>query len=137
MAQFYLLSVLSNMIAGLTLAGEYLGEKIPFLASFKNLRANRHAQVIIALVTVVTGIIKLIVLSPSETIPVVGDILPALTGIVVGAILLVESFRTAVESKGEQLKKISTTVLTYRVPVGIAAVVIAIPHFLFPGVPVL
>ncbi len=137
MAQFYFLSVLSNMIAGLTLAGDYLGEKIPFLASFKNLRANRPAQVIIALVTVVIGIIKLIVLSPGETIPVVGDILPALTGIVVGAILLVESFRTAVESKGEQLKKISTAVLTYRVPVGIAAVVVAILHFLFPGVPVL
>ena len=137
MAQFYLLSVLSNMIAGLTLAGDYLGEKIPFLASFKNLRANRPAQVIIALVTIVIGIIKLIVLSPGETIPVVGDILPALTGIVVGAILLVESFRTAVESKGEQLKKISTAVLTYRVPVGIAAVVVAILHFLFPGVPVL
>ncbi len=137
MAQFYLLSVLSNIIAGLTLAGDYLGEKIPFLASFKNLRANRPAGVIIALVTVVVGIIKLIVLSPGESIPVVGDILPALSGIILGAILLVESFRSTVESKGEQLKKISTTVLTYRVPVGIAGVVIGILHFLFPGVPVL
>ena len=137
MAQFYLLSVLSNMIAGLTLAGDYLGEKMPFLASFKNLRANRPAQVVIGVVTAVIGVIKLIVLSPGETIPVVGDLLPALTGIILGAILLVESFRTTVESKGEQLKKISTAVLTYRVPVGIAGVVVAILHFLFPGVPVL
>jgi hypothetical protein len=137
MAQFYLLSVLSNMIAGLTLAGDYLGEKMPFLASFKNLRANRPAQVIIAIVTVVVGVIKLIILSPGETIPVVGDILPALSGIILGGILLVESFRTTVESQGESLKKISAAVLTYRVPVGIAGVVIGILHFLFPGVPVL
>ena len=35
MAQFYFLSILSNIVAGLTLAGDYLGEKIPFLASFR------------------------------------------------------------------------------------------------------
>ena len=137
MAQFYFLSILSNIVAGLTLAGDYLGEKIPFLASFKNLRANRPATVTIGVVTVIIGVIKLIVLSPGEHLPVIGDILPALTGIVVGGILLVEAFREKVESQGESLKKISSTVLTYRVPVGIAGVVIAILHFLFPGVPVL
>ncbi len=137
MAQFYLLSVLSNMVAGLTLAGDYLGEKIPFLASFKNLRANRPATVTIAIVTAIIGLIKLIVLSPGETVPVVGDLLPALTGIGLGGILLVEAFRQKVESQGESLKKISTAVLTYRVPVGIAGVVIALVHFLFPGVVIL
>ncbi len=137
MAQIYLLSVLSNIVAGLTLAGDYLGEKIPFLATFKNLRANRPASVTIGVVTAIIGIIKLIVPSPGETIPVVGDLLPALTGIALGVILLVDSFRATVESRGEQLKKISTAVLTYRVPVGIAGVVVAILHFLFPGVPVL
>lgn len=137
MAQFYLLLVLSNLIAGLTLAGDYLGEKFPFLASFKNLRANRPAQIVIAIITAIVGVIKLFVLSPGETIPVVGDLLPALSGIILGGILLAESFRTAVESKGEKLKKISAAVLTYRVPVGIAGVAVAILHFLFPGVRVL
>jgi len=137
MAQFYFLSILSNIVAGLTLAGDYLGEKMPFLASFKNLRANRPATVTIGVVAIIIGIIKLIVLSPGESIPVVGDLLPALTGIAVGGILLVEAFRQRVESQGESLKKISAAVLTYRVPVGIAGVVIAVVHFLFPGAPVL
>ena len=137
MAQFYLLSVLSNIVAGLTLAGDYLGEKVPFLASFKNLRANRTATVIIAVVTLLIGIVKLFVLSPGGTIPVVGNLLPALSGIAIGAILLVEAFRQKVESRGEQLKKISATVLSYRVPVAIAGVVIGFLHFLFPGVPLL
>ena len=137
MAQFYFLSILSSIVAGLTLAGDYLGEKIPVLASFKNLRANKPATVTIGIVTIVIGIIKLIVLSPGEYIPVVGDLLPALTGIAVGGILLVEAFREKVEGRSEPMKKISTTVLTYRVPVGIAAVVVAVVHFLFPGAPVL
>ncbi|HVO40378.1 MAG TPA: hypothetical protein VMV03_15205 [Spirochaetia bacterium] len=137
MAQFYLLSILANIVAGLTLAGDYLGEKMPFLASFKNLRSNRAAQIVIALIAVVVGVIKLIVLSPGETVPVVGDILPALTGIVLGGILLIEAFRSTVDSRGESIQKISKTVLTYRVPVGIAGVAIALVHFLFPGAVIL
>ena len=91
----------------------------------------------IAIVTAIIGLIKLIVLSPGESLPVVGDLLPALTGIALGGILLVEAFRLKVESQGESLKKISATVLTYRVPLGIAGVVVGVLHFLFPGVPVL
>ena len=134
MAQFYLLSILANMIAGLTLAGDYLGEKMPFLASFKNLRANKAAQTIIAIASLVIGVIKLVVLSPGESVPVVGDILPALTGIVLGGILLIEAFRPTVDSRSESIQKISKAVLTYRVPVGIAGVAVAFLHFLLPGV---
>jgi len=137
MAQSYFLSIVANVVAGLTLAGDYLGARFPFLASFKNLRANRPATISIGIAAVVVGIIKLFVLSPGESIPVVGDLLPALTGIAVGGILLVEAFRDKVESRSESIKKISSAVLTYRVPVGIAAVVVAVLHFLFPGAPVL
>ncbi len=137
MAQFYLLSILSNIIAGLTLAGDYLGEKFPFLASFKNLRANRPATIIIGVVAIVIGLIKLVVLSPGENVPVAGDLLPALTGIVVGGILLVEAFRAKVESQSEPMRKISSVMLTYRVPVGIVGVAVAVLHFLFPGAPIL
>ena len=137
MAQFYLLSVLANIVAGLTLAGDFLGEKVPFLASFKNLRANKAAQTVIALVSIVIGVIKLIVLSPGESVPVVGEILPALTGIVLGGILVIEAFRPSVDSRGESLQKISKAVLSYRVPVGIFGVVVGIVHFFFPGVIVL
>ena len=72
MAQFYFLSILSNIVAGLTLAGDYLGEKIPFLASFKNLRANRPATVTIAIVTAIIGLIKLIVSLRVKAFPWLG-----------------------------------------------------------------
>jgi hypothetical protein len=137
MAQFYLLSVCLNVIAGLTLAGDYLGEKIQLLASFKNIRANRAAQTAVAVAVAAVGLVKLIVLAPGEHVPVVGDLLPALTGILLGGILLIEAYRPHVEGRSEQLEKLSKTVLTYRVPAGIAGAVIGFIHFLFPGAVIL
>jgi hypothetical protein len=140
MAQFYLLSIFANIVAGLTLAGDYLGERVSFLASFKNLRANRTAQIVIGAVTLVIGAIKIFVGSPGELVPIAGDILPALAGIALGGVLLVEAFRPEVESQGEKMakvKKISKAVVSYRVPLGIAGVVIAVVHFLLPGVVIL
>jgi hypothetical protein len=137
MAQFYLLSFLANIIAGLTLAGDFLGEKIPFLSSFKNLRDDRNAEIGIGAASAIIGFIKFFVLSPGETVPIAGDLLPALTGIVLGAVLLAEAFRQKVKSKAEQLEKISQAVLSYRVPLGIVGVVVAFLHFLLPGAPVL
>jgi hypothetical protein len=137
MPQLYLLSILANIVAGLTLAGDYLGTKFAFLASFKNLRENRPASITIAVIAAVIGALKLIILSPRESIPVVGDFLPALAGIILGLILLIEAFRQNVEARGEKAEKISALVLSYRVPAGITGVVIALVHFLFPGAVIL
>jgi hypothetical protein len=137
MAQFYLLSILANIVAGLTLAGDYLGEKMPFLSSFKNLRDNKNAAIGIGAAAALIGLIKLFVPSPGEIVPVAGDLLPAVTGMLLGGLLLVEAFRQKVEGKGEHLEKISQAVLTYRVPLGIAGVAVAILHFLLPGAPIL
>jgi hypothetical protein len=136
-AQFYLLSVVANIVAGLTLAGDWLSQKVSFLASFNTLRENRTAQTVLAIVTAVVGVVKLIVLSPGEHVPVVGDILPALAGVALGAIMLIEVHRLRVEGRSEPLERLSKTVLTYRVPVGIAGAVIGFLHFLVPGAVIL
>ncbi len=140
MAQFYLLSIFANIVAGLTLAGDYLGERIPFLSSFKSLRENRNAQIVIGVVTLAIGVVKLFLGSPGEMILIAGDLLPALGGIALGGVLLVEAFRQVVdgeEGKRQKVKKISKAVLSYRVPLGIAGVVIAFVHFLFPAIVIL
>jgi hypothetical protein len=139
-AQFYLLSIFANIVAGLTLAGDYLGERIPFLSSFKNLRENRTAQIVVGVAALAIGAVKLFLGSPGEMVLIAGDLLPALTGIALGGVLLVEAFRQVVdgeEGKREKVKKISKAVLSYRVPLGIAGVVIAFVHFLFPAIVIL
>jgi hypothetical protein len=123
MAQIYLLSVVANIVAGFTLAGDYLGERASLLASFKNLRDNRGAM---------------IGRSPGERVPVAGDLLPALAGIALGLLLLFESrgARGASEQPAEerQVEKVARSVLTYRVPVGLIGAGLGFLHFLLPGV---
>lgn len=133
MAQFYLLSVLANIIAGLTLAGDYLGARFPFLASFRNLRENRVSQIVIGIVTAAVGVVTFFVRAPGDTVPVAGDLLPSLAAIAQGITLLVESFRQKVESRGPQAEKLTKALLTYRVPAGIAGASIGLLHFLFPA----
>lgn len=133
MAQFYLLSVFINVVAGLTLAGDYLGDRVALLASFKSMRENRTALIVIGLIAVGIGVITFFVRAPGDSVPVVGDLLPSLAGIAQGLALLVEAFRQKVESRGAQGEKLSKAVLTYRVPAGITGVAIALLHFLFPA----
>jgi drug/metabolite transporter (DMT)-like permease len=137
MPQIYVLSILANAVAGLTLAGDYFGARMPFLASFKNLRERRSAVIWIGVVTAVIGVLKLIVLSPRETVPVAGDLLPALGGVALGVMLLAEQLVKPQAEGGEKIEKVAGKMLTYRVPVGIAGVVISLVHFLFPGAVIL
>ena len=132
MAQIYFLSVMSLVVAGLTVAGDYLGERFAFLAGFKNLRGNRSAQILIGSVAALIGFLKLFVLSPGEQIYVIGDLLPAASGMLLGAVLLIESFRTTVQGAGENVEKVAARMLTFRLPLGIAGLVAALIHFLLP-----
>ncbi|HUI72935.1 MAG TPA: hypothetical protein VL354_20600 [Spirochaetia bacterium] len=137
MAQFYLLSVVANLVASLTLGGEYFGEKMPFMKCFMELISTRGARITVGISTLVVGVIKLFVLSPGEHVLILGDFLPAVTGVAIGALLLAQSHPDRVERAGEQIRKISATALTYKVPVAIAGIVVAFLHFLFPGLVIL
>jgi hypothetical protein len=135
MAQFYLLSILANILAGLVLAGGFLAEKMPFFSSLKGITEDRNARITIGVSAAMIGIVKLFVSSPGETVPIAGDLLPALTGMVLGGVIFAEAFQGS--GKDEKLERISKTVLTYKVPLGIVGIIVAILHFFFPGAPVL
>jgi hypothetical protein len=137
MAQFYLLSVLTNAIAGFVFASDFFGEKIAFLSPWKNIRSQKTTVIVIGAAAAIVGFVKLFVPSPGETVFFAGDLLPAAVGILLGGILLFEGLRVQEEGKAEQLKKITTAVLTYRVPLGIVGVAVAFLHFLIPGAPLL
>ena len=133
MPQIYVLSILANIVAGLTLAGDTLGARMPFLASFKNLRERPGAVVAIGVAAALVGVLKLIVRSPGETVAVAGDLLPGLAGIALGAMLLAEKLVPAATESGQKIGNAAGKVLTYRVPAGVAGVLISLAHFLFPG----
>ena len=140
MPQFYLLTVVSTVVAGLALSSDYLGTKSEFFGSFRFLRQSRSIQITAGLVTSVIGVLKLIFRSPGERVVIAGDLLPAAVGIILGIILIGEAFRQHPKSEGEpegvekSVEKVTAAMMPYRVPVGIAGVVVGLLHFLFPRI---
>ncbi len=134
MPQFYFLSIVVNAFVGLLLSADYLGQKVAFFAEWRKLLENRTAKIALGIVAAAVGVMKLITRSPGEGVAVVGDLLPAAAGILLGAILLGESFRGRVEQAGAKVEQVARAVIGYRVPIGITAMIVAGLHFLFPQV---
>ncbi len=132
MAQFYLLSVVSCILTGLVLSGDYLGARVPAFATFRAWLENRSAAMTLGLATAVIGFIKLFVRAPGDSVAVVGDLLPAITGMAVGATLFFEALLRKPSTPERKVERYAKAVLTYRIPLGLVGVAVALLHFLFP-----
>ncbi len=135
MVQFYFLSIIANLLGGIALAIDYLGEKVAFLASLKDFFVKQSVRITIGFTALIVGILKLIVKPVGWSVPFVGDLLPALTGIGIGIALLIDFFKkkTDTDVAKENLEKVEKAVMTYRVPLGLAGIVVAILHFFIPS----
>jgi len=137
MAQFYLLSIVSMILSGLALSGDYLGSRVAFLATFRSWLEHRGAAIGLGVVTAAVGIFKLIVRSPGETVPVAGDLLPALVGMALGAAVFFEATLRRPNPTESRIDRYAKAVLSYRVPLGLGGLAVALLHFLFPGAVIL
>ena len=94
MYQIYLLSVLTNVLAGVALSVGGMDEKLHLSAVFnKELMQTDGFRLGLGIVTFVVGFFKLLSVSEGD-VPVVGDILPAISGLVLGMILLLQYYRS-------------------------------------------
>jgi hypothetical protein len=129
MMQLYFLSILANILAGLTLMSEYLAEKYKAFLPFNELLSRKNVKTTIGISAFVVGFLK--ILLPVQTV-VVGDLLPALAGMAMGAGLILGIIRERANVSAETVNNLEKTVMTYRVPLGIAGLVIGALHFLLP-----
>jgi hypothetical protein len=83
----------------------------------------------IGIAAFVVGFLKLLL--PVQTV-VVGDLLPALAGLAMGAGLILGILRERANVSAETVDNLEKTVMTYRVPLGISGLVISALHFLLP-----
>lgn len=174
MIQFYLVSVILNIVGGYSLCPDASATRG---SSFDGVRAflrERTTRVVVGILAAVTGAFKLLNAVRGD-IPVVGDFLPAMAGLAVGSTLLLERFRdpefaapsgrhpgtgpeAAVESEGaarqaaasgaepaaaapqgkpearKGLGKVERFLLDHKTAVGLAGIIAAGVHFLFPMV---
>ena len=133
MLQFYFLSIFANVLAGLTLPSEYLAERFKAFLPFKELFSKNNVKTTIGIAAFVVGFLKLLIRSNPTDVPVVGDLLPALAGLAMGAGLILGIIKERSKVPAETVDNLEKTVMTYRVPLGIAGLVISALHFLVPG----
>lgn len=133
MLQFYFLSIVTNLLAGVTLASDYLADRSKGFAPYAELLGRRSVRTTIGIAAFVVGFLKLLIRSSANDVPVVGDLLPALAGLAMGAALVVGLIRERSGIPDESAGGFERTVMAYRVPLGIAGVVIGVLHFLIPG----
>ncbi|MCL2192556.1 MAG: hypothetical protein FWB78_04070, partial [Treponema sp.] len=89
-------------------------------------------RLIIGIITAVTGLLKL--LAPVR-VPILGDLLPAVAGIVAGFMLVYGFYRdhgSGTDSEGK-IDSVGNMLLQFKRQIGIACIVIAVLHFLFPN----
>ena len=118
---------------------------------------RRTTRLTIGTITALVGFLNLFVYATPLQIVFLGDLLPALAGIVLGSSLAVAALRSANDEDAEpeaglerpqhtteedssrvvtpdgSVEKTAKLALGYRVPVGLAGIGVALLHFLFPG----
>jgi len=135
MAQLYFLSVGALLFTGLLLAAQYLSTRFAALEPIADLAENRSVVITVGIVTLVVGFLKLFVRAPLDSVVFAGDLLPALVGIVTGALLILT--RVQGGETVSRAKEVADNVLNYRTVIGVGTIVVGLLHFLFPAAAIL
>lgn len=134
MYQIYLLSILTNLLAGAALSAERMGSRlrIDAILNAESLQKSGF-RLGLGLVAFVVGFLKLLSVSSGD-VAVVGDLIPALAGMVMGFTLAFEYYRSRSEAQSSTASTIDSLVERYGSVLGIVGIVSALLHFLLPTV---
>jgi len=132
MVQFYLLSVLLNALTGFVILFAERDEdrsagKIP------DVLYDETFRLVLGILTGVVGFFKFLTVVRGD-VPVVGDLLPALAGLVGSFMLLYEFYRSRNDMETENGSAFVRSVMSSKRYIGIACIAVAVLHFLFPVV---
>ena len=137
--QLWFLSVLLNVFSGLVLIfsaqtnGEADADDASAAPAFFQ---HSTFRLVLGILCALIGIIKLFVSMPRgdalSGIPVIGDLLPALAGIVGGGALLVDYYKNFSSMSIEFPAIVQKICIDNRKYAGIVCIIIAVLHFIFP-----
>jgi hypothetical protein len=137
MLQFYLLSVVLNICSGFALYSEKLEDgkdkTNDVLVSLKQVFRDSTLRLVLGILTSITGFFKLVSVTPGD-VPIVGDLVPALAGLALGFILLLEFSRGKSTAPANPQSKLDLIFLHNRTTFGIIGMIVGFVHFLFASV---
>jgi hypothetical protein len=130
MLQFYFLSIVLNTLAGIILVSS--NETQESLGGF--FLKNETTKFVIGILSALTGLMKILSVIQGD-IPIIGDLVPAIAGLLCGFILIYEYYRNRTSlADSEQTEKINRIFVANKKIIGAAAIAAAVLHFLFPHV---
>jgi hypothetical protein len=132
MVQFYFLSIVTNILAGFTLSIELLERKMPRLAAMDKAFSGKVFRFILGICTLVFGFIKL--LTPFNGIIVFGDLIPALSGMIIGVTLIVDYYKSRAAVTSQAVETFDRIFVRRKSVIGIAGMAIGVLHFFLPSV---
>jgi hypothetical protein len=130
MLQIYFLSILCNGLAGLVLLTDNDEELHDGPASFGDFFRQGLPLLFLGIACVLIGILKFLAPAPGN-VPVVGDLLPALAGLIAGFMLIYDFYLTT-DSAGAPTAFMSR-LFNFKKYIGIFALAVAALHFIFPS----
>jgi len=160
MVQFYFLAIFVNLIGGVYFSSVIFEKKFPAVAKVVGLFENSFPKFLFGIIAGVTGLFKIISVFNGD-VPVVGDLLIAITSIVISLYFLhdtiikeapvvedvvteeapvenVTAEAVPVDKKRVDVKefysKFYSVADKFKVHFGILAIALAVLHFCFPGV---
>ncbi|MBI9096942.1 MAG: hypothetical protein JEY91_00625 [Spirochaetaceae bacterium] len=131
MLQIYFLTVLTNIITGLTIAAPFLSTKIEGFQQITEKMENRNYRVILGSVTLITGLFALLNHS-TVSMAILGDLIPAITAMAMGVVLIVFYFFSDDEETSKVVKSIKEVSEKYGNILGITGIIAGIIHFIIP-----
>jgi uncharacterized membrane-anchored protein len=133
MIQFYFLSIFFNAVSGYVLAMESQKEDSVVEAGSQFSLDNETIRLILGILTLVSGLLKLLSAIQGD-IPVIGDLLPAVFGLLAGFILVFDYYRTKASVESEKSALIERILIKNKRWIGFVTIASAVLHFLFPSV---
>ncbi|MEE8440400.1 MAG: hypothetical protein V3S41_01670 [Spirochaetia bacterium] len=93
MYQIYLLSIVTILLSGIALAYDRLQQSLKIGSLFNDEMFSRPTfRLVLGVVTLLVGFFQFLTVAPGDVL-VVGDLVPALTGILLGSILAIDYYR--------------------------------------------
>lgn len=134
MVQFYLLAVVFNILGGLLMSAGLLENRVPALhAVQESLSLNSVSRIVAIFIALIVALFKILSVTEGD-VPVVGDLLPALSLIALAFVFFLEYYDDRASVKSPVFEKLEAIFISNKSIVGIIAIAVGVLHFLFPRV---
>lgn len=131
--QLYALSVITLVLGGISAGFDALASRLRLDSFFQpDALVSPGFRIGFGIVSATVGLLRLFI--PGSEIAVIGNLLPALAGILLGATLVVQGYvsRSSVES--DLVERLQTLLVANAGIVGPVSALLGATHFLFPRV---